>query len=352
VHLSLPPALKTQSLRAAFALPPIVRRVITGRPIVRQGLTLDTDPQLVLRLQTLLHEPVLGEQPIPQGRKQMLGDARMVGGTQPISSVVSLDVAGRRARLYVPSTPTDALLVFIHGGAWVYGDLDSHDAPCRVLAEKAGVRVLAIDYRLAPEHPFPAAYDDCVDAYRWVVANAALLGASPSRLAVGGDSAGGNLAAGVALAAAAEGLPLAFQLLIYPATDLTDSTTESYLEFGGGGFYLTRSMMDLGADSYLPDVAQRSDPRVSVLLASVPSGLAPAYICTAGFDPLRDEGEAYAAKLADAGVKVELERFDGQIHGFLNLTGVGRSGPAAVARVAAALAAGLAAGLVDARADA
>jgi acetyl esterase len=211
------------------------------------------------------------------------------------------------------------------------------------LAEKAGVRVLAIDYRLAPEHPFPAAYDDCVDAYRWVVENAALLGASPSRLAVGGDSAGGNLAAAVALAAAREGLPLAFQLLVYPATDLTSSETGSYREFGGGGFYLTKSMMDLGADSYLPDVALRSDPRASVLLAEVPAGVAPAYVCTAGFDPLRDEGEAYAARLSAAGVKVELERFEGQIHGFLNLVGVGRSGPAAVARVAAALAAGLSA---------
>jgi acetyl esterase len=341
VHLPIPLALKTRSLHAAFALPSVVRRVITGPPIVRQGLTLDPDPHLVVRLQKLLHEPVLGSRSVPDGRVQMLTDARMVGGHQPISSVVSLEVAGRRARLYVPSTPTDALLVFIHGGAWIFGDLDSHDAPCRFLAEKAGVRVLAIDYRLAPEHPFPAAYDDCVAAYRWVVDNAALLGASTARLAVGGDSAGGNLAAGVALAAAAEGLPLAFQLLVYPATDLTDSQTDSYREFGGGGFYLTKAMMDLGADSYLPDHAQRSDPRVSVLLADVPDGVAPAYVCTAGFDPLRDEGGAYAAKLSAAGVKVELERFDGQIHGFFNLVGVGRSGPVAVARIAAALAAGL-----------
>jgi acetyl esterase len=343
VHLPIPPALKTQSLRAAFALPAPVRRVITGRPVVRQGLTLDRDPHLVLRLQALLREPVLGAQPVPQGRALMLADARMVGGSQPISSVVSLDVAGRRARLYVPSVPTDALLVFIHGGAWIYGDLDSHDAPCRFLAEKAGVRVLALDYRLAPENPFPAAHDDCVDAFRWVVANASLLGASPSRLAVGGDSAGGNLAAAVALAAAREGLPLAFQLLVYPATDLTDSETESFREFAPGGFYLTSSMIDRGVEAYLPDAALRSDPRASVLLASVPEGVAPAYVCTAGFDPLRDEGEAYAAKLAEAGVKVELERFEGQIHGFFNLVGVGRSGPAAVARIAAALAAGLSA---------
>jgi acetyl esterase len=343
VPIQIPPALRAHTLRALFALPSFARRAVTGGPVVRQGLTLDRDPQLVLRLQKLLREPVLGTQPVAQGRRIMLADAQLIGGNQPISSVVSLEVAGRRARLYVPSTPTDALLVFLHGGAWVYGDLDSHDAPCRVLAEKAGVRVLSIDYRLAPEAPFPAAYDDCLAAYRWVVANAALLGASPSRLAVGGDSAGGNLAAAVALAAAREGLPLAFQLLVYPATDLSDSETEtaSYREFGGGGFYLTKAMMDLGVATYLPDVASRTDPRVSVLLAPVPAGLAPAYLCTAGFDPLRDEGEAYAEKLREAGVPVEVERFEGQIHGFLNYTGIGRSGPAAVAKIAAKLAAGL-----------
>jgi acetyl esterase len=270
----------------------------------------------------------------------MLTDARMVGGHQPISSVVSLEVAGRRARLYVPSTPTDALLVFIHGGAWIFGDLDSHDAPCRFLAEKAGVRVLAIDYRLAPEHPFPAAYDDCVAAYRWVVEHADELGADPTRLAVGGDSAGGNLATLVAIEAARGGLPCAFQLLVYPGTDMT-GMCESRDTFAAG-FFLTREFMDLARDCYVPDDADWKDPRVSPLVADLPAGLAPAYVATAGFDPLRDEGEEYARKLADAGVRVELKRYPDQIHGFLNVIGVGRTSRAAVGEIAAKLKAGLA----------
>jgi acetyl esterase len=240
----------------------------------------------------------------------------------------------------VPRAGSEGLLVFIHGGGWIVGDLDSHDATCRVLAEKAGVRVLSLDYRLAPEHPFPAAYDDCMAAYRWVVANASELGADPTRLAVGGDSAGGNLAAAVALQAAEEGLPLAFQLLIYPATDGT-AVSASRKRFGTG-FFLTAATMDRAAEDYAPTPEQQLHPRFKVLAAEIPAGLAPAYLCTAGFDPLRDEGEAYADKLAAAGVEVEYECFAGQIHGFANWTGVGRSGPAAVARLAEVLKSGLA----------
>jgi acetyl esterase len=341
VHLDLPAPLKSLSLRAALALPGPVLRVIAGRPVRRDGQTLDLESQAALLLMKLTREPVLGAQPVPVGRRLMASQARMVGGTPPVSAITSLTVAGRPARLYIPSTPTDALLVFFHGGGWMFGDLDTHDGPCRALAEQAGVRVLAVDYRLAPEHPFPAPYDDCLAAYRWVLDNLAAVGASADRLAVGGDSAGGNLAAAVALEAAEQGLPLAFQLLIYPATDLADPTTESRRLFSEG-FYLTSAMMDLGADSYLPDHADRSHPRASVLLADIPADLAPAYICTAGFDPLRDEGEAYADKLEAAGVDVELERFSGLLHGFLNWTGAGRSGPAAVARLAEALQSGLA----------
>jgi acetyl esterase len=232
------------------------------------------------------------------------------------------------------------LLVFFHGGGFMYGDLDSHDAACRFLAERSGVRVLAVDYRLAPEDPFPAAYDDAVAAYRWVLANAASLGADPARIAVGGDSAGGNLAAGVGLAAAAEGLPLAFQLLLYPTTD-ADRDTESLRMFGDG-FYLTSAFMDLANASYVPAGMSGRDPRVSPLFAELPAGMAPALVVTAGFDPLRDEGEAYARRLADAGVEVELRRFCDQIHGFVNIVGVGRSSRAANAEIAAKLKAALA----------
>jgi acetyl esterase len=221
----------------------------------------------------------------------------------------------------------------------VYGDLDSHDPPCRFLAERSGVRVLSVDYRLAPEHPFPAGLEDAGSAYRWVIENAASLGADVTRLGVGGDSAGGNLATVVAIEAAREGLPLAFQLLVYPAMDAT--TDRESMRLFGDGFYLTHEFMDRSLDRYLPDPVLRADPRVSPLLADLPEGLAPAYVATAGFDPLRDEGEAYARKLADAGVAVELRRFPDQIHGFLNVVGVGGSARAATAEVAARLAVGL-----------
>jgi len=216
----------------------------------------------------------------------------------------------------------------------MYGDLESHDAACRFLAERSGVRVLAIDYRLGPEQPFPAAYDDALAAHRWVVDHAAELGAVPDRLAVGGDSAGGNLAAVVAIEAARAGLPLAFQLLVYPATDAVRETDSAALFTEG--FYLTKAFMNLANRCYVGDADLR-DPRVSPLYADLPAGLAPAYVATAGFDPLRDEGEAYARRLADAGVHVELHRFTDQIHGFFNVVGVGRTSRAAVAEIAVRL---------------
>jgi acetyl esterase len=332
--------LKSAVLRGLLALPRPALRAFAGKPIVLDGNTLDLEAQAVLRLIDLTREPELGAGRIDRARARMLASSRMVGGDQPIGSVQDLVVAGVPARLYVPRAGSEALLVYLHGGGWILGDIDTHDATCRVLAEKAGVRVLSLDYRLAPEHPFPAAYDDCLAAYRWVAENAAELGADPTRLAIGGDSAGGNLAAAVALQAAEEGLPLAFQLLIYPATDMT-ATSQSRQLFSEG-FFLTSALMDRAVDAYAPTPEQRLHPRYHLIDADVPAGLAPAYICTAGFDPLRDEGEAYAEKLIAAGVEVELEQFNGQIHGFANWAGAGRSGSAAVARLAEVLEAGLA----------
>ena len=333
--------LEALSLRAALALPQPVQRLLGGRPVVRDGQTLAADTQLMLRMQRLVREPGAETLPIPQGRTAILRQAAMTGGRQPIGAVRDLAVADLQARLYTPTAAPAGpapLLVFFHGGGFMYGDLDSHDAPCRFLAERAGVRVLAVDYRLGPEEPFPAAYDDAVAAYRWVVEHAAELGADPDRLAVGGDSAGGNLAAGVAIEAARAGLPLAFQLLVYPATD-AKRQTES-LEMFAEGFYLTKAFMDLANECYVGD-ADLADPRVSPIHAQLPAGLAPAYVATAGFDPLRDEGEAYARRLADAGVRVELRRFADQIHGFFNVVGVGRSSRAAVGEIAGALQAAL-----------
>lgn len=341
--MSLTDRVEALSLRLTMGLPEVVQRRLAGAPIVLDGQTLAPETQLMLRLKKVAKLPSAELLPVPQGRVVVEHEAAMAGGTQPIGSVRGLAVGDLPARLYIPTTaaPEPApLLVFFHGGGFMYGGLDSHDATCRLLAEQAGVRVLAVDYRLAPEHPFPAAHDNALAAYRWVVRHAASLGADPQRLAVGGDSAGGTLAAATAIAAAQEGLPLAFQLLVYPAVDARRATRS--LELFSEGFYLTKAFMDLANASYVPDVAERDDIRISPLRHDVPQGLAPAYVCTAGFDPLRDEGEAYAQALAAAGVQVRMHRFPDQIHGFFNIVGVGRRSRAAVLEIAAALEAGLA----------
>jgi len=325
--------LETLSLRAAMALPERLQRLLGGRAVIRDGQTLAADTQLMLRMQRLVREPGAETLPIPEGRRAILRHAGMTGGRQPIGVVRDLTVAGRPGRLYTPTTASvpGPLLLFFHGGGFMYGDLDSHDSSCRFLAERSGVRVLAVDYRLGPEQPFPAAYDDALAAHRWLLDHAAEVGADPARLAVGGDSAGGNLAAVVAIEAARAGLPLAFQLLVYPATDAVRETESA--DLFAEGFYLTKAFMDLANQCYIGRTDPR-DPRVSPLYAEIPAGLAPAYVATAGFDPLRDEGEAYARRLADAGVHVELRRFTDQIHGFFNIVGAGRTSRAANAEIA------------------
>jgi acetyl esterase len=335
---------KTLAFTMALNLPERLQRPLAGRLVTLDGQTLATDTQLMLRVEKAVREPEVATLPVPDGRRVLLLQTVIAGGDQPIGAVRDLPVGDLRGRLFVPTRARarGPLLVYFHGGGWVYGDLDSHDPVCRFLAERSGVRVLSVDYRLAPEHPFPAAYDDAVAAYRWVVEHAPSLGADPSRLGVGGDSAGGTLAATTAIAAAREGLPLAFQLLIYPATDMT-TKTESRQMFGRG-FYLTDEFMDVAKGHYLPDTSRWADPDASPLLDEVPPGLAPAYVVTAGFDPLRDEGEAYARKLADAGAEVELRRFPDQIHGFINVLGAGRTARAATAEVAGRLRAGLSGG--------
>ena len=330
------------AFRGAMALPRPVQRVLAGRRVVRDGQTLDPEIQLALRLQKLVREPAAETLPLAEGRQAIRKQCALVGGVPPVGAVRDLPVGDLPGRLYVPggATSPGPLLVFFHGGGWIYGDLDTHDPVCRFLAERAGVRVLAVDYRLAPEHPFPAAYDDCAAAYRWVVEHAESLGADPARLAVGGDSAGGTLAATVAIVAATEGLPLAFQLLVYPASDMRGGS-ESRARFAEG-FFLTRQFMDAAEQSYLPRREDVTHPCASPVLADLPAGLAPAYVVTAGFDPLRDEGEAYARKLADAGVALELRRFPHLIHGFFNMVGPGRAGRAASEEIAVRLRAALA----------
>ena len=247
------------------------------------------------------------------------------------------------ARLYVPPGVREPspLLVYFHGGGFVCGDLDTHDSVCRFLAREAAVRVLSIDYRLAPEHRFPAAIEDGLEAFRFAGEQAESLGADAARIAVGGDSAGGNLAAAVAQLARDADSPPAFQLLIYPVADWSRKS-ESYRLFREG-FSLTEAGMDWYRDHFLQGDGQAArDPRASPLLAEDVSGVAPACVAVAGFDPLRDEGIAYARRLHEAGVPTTLRVYWGLVHGFINATAVGRSPVAAAREVAAILRRGLA----------
>jgi acetyl esterase len=261
-----------------------------------------------------------------------------------VESVADLHAPGPagdiRVRLYRPRGAADAgplpALVYFHGGGWTIGDLDTHDVVCRVLADLARCAVASVDYRLAPEHKFPAAVDDAVAATRWIAREAGRLGIDARRIAVGGDSAGGNLAAVVALIARDAGDPaLAMQTLIYPATDMA-ADTASHLRYGEGHL-LTRDAILWFRGNYLRAGPDEADWRASPLKAADLSGLPPAYVITAGFDPLVDEGRAYADRLRAAGVPVTYECFEGMIHGFVTMGGVIAAAHHALARCAQGL---------------
>ena len=244
--------------------------------------------------------------------------------TPALEAVKDMEVPGAEgpiaARLYRPMAGDGALpmLVYFHGGGWVFGSLETHDALCRIVAHEAGCLVAAIDYRLAPEHPFPAGIEDCADAVAWLAENAGTVGGDASRLAVGGDSAGGNLAAAISQIARDRGGPsIAFQWLIYPATDFTADNDS--LRVNGDGYLLTRAAIRWTEKQYLSSAEDRTDPRASPGLAADLSGLPPALVQTAEYDPLRDEGKAYANALTAAGVAVEYIRYDGTIHGFMRM---------------------------------
>ena len=241
-------------------------------------------------------------------------------------------------RTYRPGTPgPHPTVVFFHGGGFVIGDLETHDDHARLLCRDVDAVVVSVDYRLAPETPFPGGYDDCLAAYRWVVEHAADLGGDVARLAVAGDSAGGNLAAAVALAARDAGSPLRAQLLLYPAVDFVPGTDHRSRVENASGYLLTAEDMRWFGDHYLSDVAHAEDPRASVLKAPDLSGAAPAVVATAEYDPLRDEGEAYATALEAAGVPVVRRRYDGLIHGFFGLGPVSPACAAAVTELCADL---------------
>ena len=227
-------------------------------------------------------------------------------------------------------------LVFFHGGGWTIGDLDTHDVVCRQLAAGAGCAVFSVDYRLAPEHPFPAAVEDCFYATEYISLHSTELNIDPARIAVGGDSAGGNLAAVVALMARDKAGPvLAGQLLIYPATDQRCAFPSH--ERNAEGYLLTRDAIRFFRAAYLPDPASRTDWRASPLLAASHAGLPPAFVLTAAYDPLVDEGRAYAERLAAAGVQVAYREYPGMVHGFVLFGGVVDAANAAVAECCAHL---------------
>ena len=333
------------AFRTAMRLSPRTQQLLSGgSPVTLDGQTLAPEMQLFLKMLELNATDPTAATP-GQARAFADGTAAMVAGLpDEVAWTRDFEVAGAdgplRARMYVPHERAEdqagPLLVFFHGGGFVIGGFITHDAPCRTLAVHGGVRVVSVEYRLAPEHPFPAAPADCLAAFNDIVARADELGADPERIAVGGDSAGGALSAITSIQARDAGGPQpAFQLLIYPVTDMA-SKSRSYHLFKDG-FFLTEEQMDWYGSHYLPPGIDHADPLVSPLLAPSLEGLPPAHVVTAGFDPLRDEGEAYADRLREAGVPVTLRRQPGLIHGFINMMGTGRAARAATVEMGGVL---------------
>jgi acetyl esterase len=341
--LSLAQRLQHQVARALAGLPPSLQIRLSGRPPVRiDGDTLAPEMQLSLRVLELRGETAL-EAGSPTAarlaRRQLAGV--YAGKPVHVGAVADVEIGAAtpiRGRHYAPAETggPHPMLVYYHGGGFTYGDLETHDGVCRMLCRHAGAHILAVDYRLAPEHPFPAAVEDARAALGWAHENAAALGADPGRVGVGGDSAGGNLAAVVAqLAGHDDGPAPVLQLLIYPATDFT--TRRRSRDLFGEGFLLSDPEMDWFECNYLgPERAAASDPRASPLLADDLSGLAPALVVTAAFDPLRDEGEEYARALQRAGTQATLRRFPGFIHAFIAGVGVSRNCRDALIEIAGA----------------
>jgi acetyl esterase len=327
----------------------VVRLLAGGRSVTIDGNTLDPTLQLMLSAQRAMGiEGLAVGNDVAASRALMRETCLGFAGPQVHVGVSTISIPGPAgqipARHYRPATaePTP-LLVFYHGGGWTIGDLDTHDALCRLTCRDADVHVLSVDYRLAPEHRAPAAVDDAYAAFRWAHENAGDLGAIPDKVVVGGDSAGGNLAAVVSQLARDHRatqdptgpLPV-LQWLIYPRTDFAAKTRS--LSLFAEGFLLTRADMDWFEAQYLGGSGiEPTDPRVSPLLADTLAGLPPALIATAGFDPLRDEGNRYAAALRDAGTPVDLRSSGSLTHGFASLFPLGGGSAVATTELISAL---------------
>jgi acetyl esterase len=324
------------------AIPDAAKRLMT-RSVTIDGNTLDPTLQLALISLKLTGEPGLTARDDVAYSRQRIRQTTLTIDRNPVAvgAVTELSIPGPAgdigARHYRPDNDhVGALLMFFHGGGWVVGDLDTHDNVCRLICRDTGIHVLSVAYRMAPEHPAPAGLDDAYGAYRWALEHVGDLGTRPGVVAVGGDSAGGNLATVVARLGRDDGLPPALQLLLYPVTDLLGGTRSRALF--SSGFFLTSHDLQWCTEQYLGksrlDVA---DPRVSPLLADDLAGLPPALVVTAGFDVLRDEGEAYAERMRDAGVTVDTRRMPSLIHGFCNFAPLGGGSAAAMAEITSAL---------------
>jgi acetyl esterase len=337
------------SLRALPRMPDAVKRLLLGgRSVVIDGNTLDTTLQFMLFGQNAMGLGGLILDPdVPTARVLLRTMTDRFKQNIPVASVSNLVLPGPDgpipARHYRPlNGDGEPLLVFYHGGGQVVGDLETHDDLCRQICREGGLHVLSIDYRLAPEHKAPAGADDAFAAFTWALDNAGELGADGGRVAVGGDSAGGNLAALVSLRARDEGTPLpAVQLLLYPVTNYANKTRSQTLF--AVGFFLSKDNLEFCTGKFL-DGAQvdAADPRVSPLLADDLSGLPPALVVTAGFDPLRDEGRQYAEAMREAGVTVDYREFGSLVHAFANFFPLGGGSATATAETISALKAHLA----------
>jgi acetyl esterase len=338
--------LEIGAVRWVCGLPPAVLVRLSGKPaVVLDGLTLNAEMQFLLSTRERLYgaaaatireaTPDLARKKVRRETDKYPDPPIHLGAVRDL--VLKADSGPLPARHYTPKDlgGPHPLVVFFHGGGYTLGDLETHDGFCRQLCHHAAIHVLSVAYRLAPEHPFPAAFDDARAAFLWAAVHATELGADPARVGVGGDSAGGNLSASVALDLSRAGGPSvpAFQLLIYPTLEAgSDSPSRSLF---ARGFFLTTEDMTWFEENYTSNRRElHRDPRVSPLLGPDLSGLPPAYVITAGFDPVRDEGEAYVAALRAAGSPVTFHRFDELIHGFINLSSVSPAARAAVQDIA------------------
>ena len=278
-------------------------------------MALHPQAQVILQMMAAAGGPVIQDSDAAEFREYY--NSRQLPSTEEVFEIRDVVAGGVPSRLYRPNADKNlGLLVFYHGGGWVIGGLDSHDSVCRSLANRMGHAVLSVDYRLAPEHRYPAAVEDAMCSLRWAYENAAELGINPDRIAVGGDSAGGNLAA---IVSQQRPVPLVFQMLIYPATDMTASFP-SHME-NAAGPVLTKQAMEWFTNHYMPADADKKDPLASPHFApdSLLKGAPPALIITAELDPLRDEGEEYGRRLIANGVTASVVRYNGMFHSFFQM---------------------------------